>query len=370
MVRKFLFQLHLWAGLTLGIVFMLIGLSGSVGTLDPLFQAHPPAVQVTPARTPALDKGLAAARATVQAPQSTGAAINLPDGSHDPVIIFFGDQLPVVATDPSTGKVLATFSAKEPAWFTAILDFHNGLLLPGRTGRTAEGWLGLIMIFLGLTGLYIWWPKAGRWKYAFIVRRTAKGLRFHRELHGAAGIWTLVIYLLVTTTGLFFCFAQAQAVLTFVTGEEGQHFLEATPIATASAVGELIGPDAVLAAASKASSQPFKLLKMPGWEPGQPSLLPVIARTGVGPWTDVYLDPYHGTIIPNLQQPANKHTKLGLVLTDLHFGLGFGTVYRVLVFISGLMPLIFFVTGLMMWLKKRKSRLAMNQPMPDSVLEG
>src|SRR5579864_3017965 len=94
-----------------------------------------------------------------------------------------------------------------------------------RTGRTVEGWLGLIMIFLGLTGLYLWWPKAGKWKYGFIVRRNAKGLRFHRELHGAVGIWTLVLYLVVTTTGVAFEFPQAtRAVLTFMTGQDMPRF--------------------------------------------------------------------------------------------------------------------------------------------------
>jgi uncharacterized iron-regulated membrane protein len=52
-VRKFLFQLHLWFGLILGIVFVLIGLSGSISLFEPLFSA-PLTVQVTAASTLAL----------------------------------------------------------------------------------------------------------------------------------------------------------------------------------------------------------------------------------------------------------------------------------------------------------------------------
>ena len=55
------------------------------------------------------------------------------------------------------------------------------------------GWLGVAMLALGVTGLVLWWPKRGQWKYAFLVRRTAKGLRFHRELHAATGIWIFVV---------------------------------------------------------------------------------------------------------------------------------------------------------------------------------
>lgn len=369
LVRKFLFQLHLWIGLILGIAFVLIGLSGSVGVFEPLF-SNPPTVQVVAANTPALNRGLAAARHAVGASQWANVNIKLPSGSHDPVIIYFGDELPAVATDPSTGRVLATFSVKEPDWFTAILRFHNGLLMSDiRTGRTVEGWFGLAMIFLGLTGLYLWWPKPGRWKYAFIVRRTATGLRFHRELHAAAGIWTFVIYLLVTTTGLIFCFQQAQTIITVMTGV-APIALHEPPTIPASVGATFIGPDEALSAATKVSDSPILGLKMPGWKPGQPTLSPIVVSPGPGAANRVYLDPYHGTVIPNPDPPANKHYKFDLVLTDLHFGIGFGPAYAVLVFISGLMPLLFFVTGLMMWLKKRRARFAMNQPIPDSTVEG
>ncbi len=299
------------------------------------------------------------------------ATIRLPDGPRDPVEIYFSEQMPAVVTDPGTGRVLATFSARDPDWLSVILDFHNGLLIPGiRAGRTVEGWLGLIMIFLGLTGLYLWWPKAGQWKAAFFVRRGAKGLRFHRELHGAAGIWALVIYLLVTATGIAYGFPKtAGALITFVTGEELPHYVEGTPIVTASPEVALLGPDAALMAARKASNLPVQQLKMPGWKPGRPTLLPIIAQTGPGPGMRVYLDPYNGTVIPNPAPPPNNAYKLALAISRLHGGAGFGPIYAALVFISGLMPLLFLVTGVMMWLKKRQNRLAMSQPLPESILE-
>src|ERR1700743_2539342 len=68
-IRKFLFQLHLWSGLILGIVFVLIGVSGSILMVGrSLYDA--PIVHVTAVTTPALDKGLAAARAAVGAPRN------------------------------------------------------------------------------------------------------------------------------------------------------------------------------------------------------------------------------------------------------------------------------------------------------------
>src|SRR3546814_20536618 len=53
--------------------------------------------------------------------------------------------------------------------------------------------------------------RSGQWKAAFMVRRTAKGLRLHRELHGMVGIWSLVIFMVVSFTGVYLGFPQQTA---------------------------------------------------------------------------------------------------------------------------------------------------------------
>jgi uncharacterized iron-regulated membrane protein len=44
------------------------------------------------------------------------------------------------------------------------------------------------------------------------------------------------------------------------------------------------------------------------------------------------------------------------VIEQLHGGGLLGPVWKFLVFLSGFLPLIFVITGLMMWLKKRQAR--------------
>ncbi|MBV9548300.1 MAG: PepSY domain-containing protein [Alphaproteobacteria bacterium] len=372
MLRKFLFQLHLWSGLILGVVFVAIGLSGSIAMFWPVFQA-PPAVQVVASTNPTLDKGLAAARDAVSLPQNADTTITLPETPDQPVHIHFGAPLgsgrnlplPEVATDPASGRVLATYNPEAPAWFRAIEGFHSHLSIPG--GRFYEGWLGIIMALLGLTGLYLWWPKAGQWQYGFIVRRKAKGLRFHRELHGAVGIWTLAIYMIVTVTGIGICFpAVNRSVITFLAGGGAMtpRYAAHTPLVAAPAGATRIGPDAALAAARKASDLPVVQLLMPG-RPNQA----ISATFGPASMVPVYIDPYRGTALPNPSPPPSRIDNIQRMMGRLHEAIGLGTPYTVLVFISGLAPLLFFVTGLIMWLKKRRNRLAMNQPLPESVME-
>ena len=367
MVKRVLFQVHLWTGLVLGIIFVLIGLSGSIAMFWPVFQA-PPTVQVVTASIPALDEGLAAARSVVAAPQDADATIVLPDSPEKPVHIHFGAPLgsgrtlplPDVATDPASGRVLATYTPQAPAWFRLIEGFHSHLSIPN--GRMYEGWLGVAMALLGLSGLYLWWPKAGQWKYGFIIRRKAKGLRFHRELHGAVGIWTLAIYFVVTVTGIGICFQPAnRAVITFLAGggQMTARYSEHAPLVTPQPGAKRMGPDAALRVARSATTEPIAQILMPA-DAGQP----IRATPGMPGNVPIYVDPYRPVAIQNPSPPPTNIDNAQRMMGRLHEAIGFGPIYTLLVFISGLTPLVFFITGLIMWLKKRRNRLAMNEPLP------
>ncbi len=72
--------------------------------------------------------------------------------------------------DPVSGAVLGSRKALLPPILTFAHQLHGNFLL-GRDGRSwAVGPLGVAMCLLGLTGLVLWWPRRGQWKYAFFVR--------------------------------------------------------------------------------------------------------------------------------------------------------------------------------------------------------
>jgi uncharacterized iron-regulated membrane protein len=355
-MRRVLFQLHLWTGLILGLVFVGLSLSGSIAMFWPVFHT-PPAVQITAAQTPALDKALANARAALSVPKTVDAVIFLPEAADEPVRVHFGPlrgwpgalDLPDVVADPASGRALGQFEPQVPAWFRAIEGFHGHLLMQG--GRYWEGWLGVIMALVGLSGLYLWWPKRGQWKNAFLVRRKAKGLRFHRELHGAVGIWTFALFMLVTVTGIGICFPAAnRAVLTFVTGAApAPRHEERAPLVAAPAGATRIGADAALAAARTASSETIIELHLPV-APDQP----LRAVAGLQGNTPIYIDPYTGKIIADPAPPPSIVDRAQRMMGRLHGAHGLGTFYWLLVFLSGFLPLLFFVTGTVMWWKKRR----------------
>ena len=112
-----------------------------------------------------------------------------------------------ILIDPVSLELLETQQAMT-GWVRFFHDLHGHIFIAGGLGREIVGWLGVAMLVLGCSGLYLWWPKAGQWKAAFTVRRTAKGIRFNRELHGAVGIWSLVLFMVVNFTGVYLAFPQ------------------------------------------------------------------------------------------------------------------------------------------------------------------
>ena len=203
----------MWIGLILGLLLALLGLSGSMLVYDDaIADLLAPAPQaVAKGEALSLDKIAEVARGTagqgavqIVLPRERGEAIV---GAHRPRCRAWADAAAQQATHgdapggDAAGCSLRRSGFGRRCWARAtrscrrLLMFAHqlhGNFLMGRDGRTFVGWLGVAMLILGVTGLVLWWPKRGQWKYAFFVRRTATGLRFHRELHAATGIWIFV----------------------------------------------------------------------------------------------------------------------------------------------------------------------------------
>jgi uncharacterized iron-regulated membrane protein len=83
--------------------------------------------------------------------------------------------------------------------------------------------------------------------------------------------------------------------------------------------------------------------------------------------TLAYVDPYRAKVIA-IRDPYQLTGVEEYVAWQkpLHIAEGIGPLWRMLVFVSGFLPLVFFVTGVTMWLQKRRNRLAMTRPLPQA----
>lgn len=398
-VRYWLLQLHLWIGLILLLPLVMMGVTGAVlvyahdiehllGQGEPdvrtVGEWRSPAELIEAAKAATTDPGripiavrwptevgepaavrlsrpgMANERPQFRGPQGGGQQQGGPAQGRVPTQSPFAGSLQILI-DPVSLQVIETQQAMT-GWVRFFHDLHGHLLIPGGLGRELVGWLGVALLVLGCSGLYLWWPRPGQWKAAFMVRRKAKGLRLNRELHGAVGIWSLAIFMLVNFTGVYLAFPQqvSAAVNSIWPGRDMRAAMfqarvepmRGTPPMGVNDAVELAKtrvPDARFLSAFL-SIRPDQAMRVGFVRPGHEAGAPIIT---------VIVDPYRKAVI-DVFDPRTMTTGESIVAWQraLHYGIGLGGIYKFLVFVSGLIIPIFAVTGFLMWWIKRRNRRA------------
>jgi uncharacterized iron-regulated membrane protein len=237
-----------------------------------------------------------------------------------------------------------------------LIGIHSFLMMKSYVGVKVVGALGVVMTLMGISGLVLWLPKRGQWRRAFLVRRGARGLPLNLDLHHAAGIWTVVVFLIMSVSGVYLCFphtiAEAvHAVLPSSLGS-GEPMAGFTPtpgpldadMAVASAVTAVPDARAVAVQMPEQRGSPIVVFLETTRFGGatQPQILVTFNQTtGAVGYVD---DPrYHGM--------AEKVVDLQ---NALHYGAAFGIFWKVMVFVSGFLPLFFAITGFNIWWARRR----------------
>jgi uncharacterized iron-regulated membrane protein len=206
---------HRWLGLTLGLVFTAVALSGSLLLFQPQFfeWAHGEMIPDSLAQKPgSVDAWVANGRAAV--PElGDPIAIWRPHVSHNisdaGMLIFAGLEpgglgnmgFAGVLIAPATGAVLGVFNVdRSPAY--APLFFHRDLWA-GELGKVLGGVMAIGTLISLSMGLYLWWPPRNRILPKLSLRPWRTTLRNATSLHNWTGIWMLVALLTQVATGLY-----------------------------------------------------------------------------------------------------------------------------------------------------------------------
>ncbi len=366
--KRGLQTVHLWLGLILGIPIIVIGLSGSALLLQREILSYSIPAATASGPQASLTRMIAAAQAGAPA-NATPRNIVLPPRAGAPATVQFdfANRPPrsVVYVDPVSLAVLGTDQvvARGPI-LGFLINTHAFLGMPSTTGLRIVGWMAVAMTFMALSGLVLWWPRKGSWGSAFWIKRGASGLRLHVELHHVVGFWGSAVFLAMGISGIYLVFPETfrhgvEAVLPAGLGS-GEAPLNHQPgAAPLDADGAVTAALAVLPNTRALNVQlppnlnlPFVVqLETTEFRPQAPPILVSLnARTGEITFIDDPRTYSLGDKVLNLQ-------------SAIHFGNGLGWIWKILVFVSGLLPLALGVTGLTIWLKRRAART----PMPEAV---
>jgi sulfite reductase (NADPH) flavoprotein alpha-component len=214
-IKATLLQVHSIAGLVLALLLSLIALTGVIMSFEDEIVDHLNAgiMQVVPRTVPALlpDELVARLKAVPDAGKVT--AIMLSSDPSAAVHVRFardeqGARPSSLYVDPYDGHVLGVPRGED--FFATVRRLHRWLLIPGDAkgwGRQITGVAALGLIVMLISGLVLRWPRrASSVKMWLKPNLGLSGRGLHRSLHAVIGTWVLPVYLVMTLTGLWYSF--------------------------------------------------------------------------------------------------------------------------------------------------------------------
>lgn len=208
-IRKCLFQIHLWTGVTACLYVAVVSISGSALVFRreaSLGQLHRQVAQQSPGRPRLSAEEL---EASVQRAYPGGEILNIiePRNADQPygVVLAKGKTRFERLFDPYTG---ANLGDPRPVFERALgwlADVHDNLL-SGATGRTINGVGSALVVLLSLTGVVIWWPGIKNWRRSTRILWRARFARVNWDVHSAVGFWCSLLMLTWGISGVYLCF--------------------------------------------------------------------------------------------------------------------------------------------------------------------
>jgi uncharacterized iron-regulated membrane protein len=214
-IRKFFMDVHLWLGLSSGLIVIAICFSGTVYVWN---------TELTEWSAPHLykvDVPVGASRLPADAiiqklKDSTGGmvtAVTIPASesrTYQLQVKKKGDSTrgTTYFVNPYTGAVTGTSLEKTATktFMSNMFSLHRWLLLDKigkrELGSTITGWATILFTLGCITGLLIWFPrKLRQWKQGLKIKFNANWKRVNHDLHNTLAFYSLIFLLLMGITG-------------------------------------------------------------------------------------------------------------------------------------------------------------------------
>lgn len=365
MLNKTLFQLHWFFGISAGLVLALMGITGAtVSFQDEILNVlNPSVLQV--------EKQVAGVLPPVELVEHIEAAsgkkvsmLSVETDSGNAAKVFFtpppGQRRGEMRYfDPYTAEFMGDATGQD--FFGFMLQLHRFLAM-GDTGRNITGACTLILVFFCLSGLYLRWPRQWKsWRVWLTLDWKKKGRSFNWDLHSVAGTWCLVFYLFAALTGLSWSYEWYNKGLTRllsdapqkerVRGGRGPAPSGPPPTADYAAIWSSV----YSAAGPELSAYNVRMPPVAG----QPATVFYLLKTSPHDRAvnQITLDPATG-IVKQHDRYSDKSLNAQLLTSiyALHVGSYFGIVGRIILTITALTMPLFFVTGWLLYLDRRRKK--------------
>ena len=349
MRRAFLIA-HRWLALVVAVFLVVVAVSGGLLVLEgPVSRARQPHVAPAGPALP-LDTLVQRARAAT--------------GGGDVVMMTLGDSPDLawgvglsttagrrpggamnVLVNQYTGAIVRNAPGADPlvAFMRKVHLLHTQLL-GGRVGNTIVVVVTFVALFLVLSGLVVWW-RDKLWR----VNTRGSWKRANFDLHHSLGIFSAIILLIITSTGLW---------VRYATVDEWMRKLNRSPTPgapsqPAAEAGMPLLSLGSIAAAARAAVPGAAIMNIqlpPG--PDRPAVVQLKYpedRTPAGR-SRVFVDKYRGTVLLAMNtRTAQAGQHMIDIKRSLHTGDIYGVPTQVLWMLGAFLLATQVVTGVLMW---------------------
>jgi uncharacterized iron-regulated membrane protein len=284
--------------------------------------------------------------------------------------------------NPYTGELREPKSTAAHDALHVLEDWHRRLGREGdsqATGKLITGIANCAFLFLCLTGLYMWWPrslKPGAVRPAVLFVGGLRGRARDFNWHHVFGSWSVLVLIVIVTSGVVMSFAWANRLVFTLAGEE----------APVRGPGALTGPQVTVpppASDQQRLSRDVVLAQVgkafPNWESisfdrgGPPSKdtnaiqpLNVIVLVPASFQTrgriQLVIDPYRGDLLSKVGfEDRTKGGRARVWIRFLHTGEAFGVIGKIIAALATAGSLFLIYTGLALSYRRffaRKSIIA------------
>lgn len=228
--RKFLFWLHLIAGLIAGLSIAVMCITGVTLAFEKqlLAWAERDVRLVTPPSPDAARLSLddLSRRLREQKPDLRPSAIVVSADPRAAVAFSLGRDATLYA-DPYTGEFRepSAGAARLHAFLHTMEEWHRWLALSGDSrpvGKLINGTCNAAFLVLAVTGLYLWLPRSWSWRSVravALLNLRASGKARDFNWHNAIGLWSAPVLIVLTLTALPMSFRWANNLVYQLAGD-------------------------------------------------------------------------------------------------------------------------------------------------------
>lgn len=361
--RSVWLDFHLYLGLSLGLIFVLAGLTGSLLVfyveIDELLN---PALQISAdtAQQPRQNYEAWLQALNHAHPERTaGWRIELP--RHEQAMAVARYYKPeetkhlhfapyMVWINPYTAQVVSSRFWGQFV-MTWLYDLHFTLLLD-KQGKVIMGIIGGVLLILLLTGVYLWWPAAKKWRTALTFKRNSSFARLIFDVHKLNGIYGLIFLLLLVVTGVFL---ELPDTFNPMINQLSPLYQMPKVVSKSEQKERITVDEAVNIALQQYPQAQLRWIETPNGSAGSYRIM--LYQQGEPsrrfPKTMVWIEQYTGQVLANKDAKQDSAGDIFITwLHPLHSGEIAGLTGRWLVFISGFIPAVLYITGFIRWRQK------------------